>query len=86
MGLFSARITEDGRPSRVVMEVVTPSADSRIIHAFDALPGEGTRYTKTVEPRGRSGMSRFMMPLLAFMIRGFVKKEVKRAAAFADLG
>jgi hypothetical protein len=84
-GTFKARIIEDARPERVVMEVITPSAETKISHSFVALPGGGTRYSKRVyEPRFPSATSRFFSPLIMWMLQFFVKREVKKAAAYAD--
>lgn len=82
--VFAARITEDSRPHRVVMEVITPSADSTVTNTFEALPAGGTRYTKTVVPKPRSFFGRLMLPLFGSIIRASVKKEVTRAVKFAD--
>jgi hypothetical protein len=85
-GNFDAQIIEDARPKRVVMKVVTPSADSTITHSFELLPTGGTRYSKTVTGHFRSAASRFFAPLMMRMLKFFVKKEVSKAAAFADRG
>lgn len=83
--IFKARVVKDNRPSELIMEVETPSADSLITHTFDLLPDGGTRYTKTVEPKPRSKiMGQIIIPLLLFMLHFMVKKEVERAAAYAD--
>lgn len=83
-GSFSAQVTEDSRPERVVAEVKTPTANSVITHSFDPLPDGGTRYTKRVEPILRSRLSRALHRPLVAALRWFVPREVARAAAFAD--
>ncbi len=83
-GLFVATICEDSRPKKVVMSAVTPAADSKITHSFDSIAGGGTRYSKTVEVRARTRMFRLIIPLFMLMIGTLVKKEVRRAAVFAD--
>ena len=78
---FEAIVTEDQRPLYVVTEVKTPSANSRITHRFEPLPGGRTRYTKQVEPRYRSRvMGLFGLPF-EFLLRRWVRAEVRRAAA-----
>ncbi len=84
--MFKAQVVDDQRPSKLVMKVETPSADSVITHEFASLPEGGTRYTKTVEPIPRSGTMGIAMILLKFMLNILMKKEVKRSAAFADAG
>lgn len=83
-GTFSAQITEDSRPQRVVMKVVTPSADSIITHDFEKTPEGGTIYSKTVEGFFRTPLSRFFARPMIWMLQKFVAKEVIKAAAFAE--
>ena len=83
--IFIARVVKDGRPSQVIMEVETPSADSLITHSFDSMSDGGTRYSKNVEPKPRSKiMGLIIIPLLLVMLHFMVKKEVQRAVAYAD--
>lgn len=83
-GIFKATITKDARPHLIEMLVNTPSVDSTIINIFKELPNGGTSYIKSVEPNFRTRLTRFLGPLFLFMLRKFVKTEVKRAANFAD--
>ena len=85
-GVFKAQIKTDARPHYVEMAVDTPSADSIIRHTFEELPDGSTRYTKSVEPIWRSGISRFLSPLFIPLLRASVRKEVKKASTFADIG
>lgn len=84
-GVFKARIKTDARPLYVEMAVDTPSADSIIRHTFEERPGGGTRYTKSVMPVWRPGFARFLSPLLILILRAFVKREVRKAARYADI-
>ena len=84
-GIFKAQVKTDARPSYIELKVETPSADSIIKESFEALPEGGTRYTKSVEPIWRSSFARAVGPLFLFLLRWSVKKEVKKAAEFADL-
>ena len=81
---FEAIVVEDARPLYVVTEVTTPSANSLITHRFDLLPGGRTRYTKRVQPRYRDAASRFVGPLFEFLLRRWVRAEVRRAAALVN--
>jgi hypothetical protein len=83
-GLFKANITKDARPEFIEMLVETPSADSIIRHTFEALPNGGTLYTKSVEPKWRSGFSRIIGLLFLPILRPMVKREVKKAVLYAD--
>ena len=83
-GNFEAVVTEDARPARIVMKVITPSADSIITHSFDSLSNGGARYTKTVEGHFRTPVTRFFSPLMMWMLGKFVRKEVARAVKYAD--
>jgi hypothetical protein len=85
-GLFKAKIITDARPKYVEMFVDTPSADSIIKHTFEVLPDNGTCYTKSVEPKWRSKFTLFLSPLIVSLLRAAVRKEVKMAAKFADIG
>lgn len=85
-GIFKAQITTDARPVYVEMTVDTPSANSIIRHTFEALADDGTCYTKSVEPIWRSGFSRFLSPLFIPLLRAAVRKEVRKAAKFAEIG
>lgn len=83
-GVFDAHITQDARPKFIEMQVVTPGAVSTIRHSFEELQGGGTNYTKTIDPKWRNGFSRILWPLFLLFLRSMVKKEVKKAALFAD--
>jgi hypothetical protein len=78
---FDARVAEAALPSRVVLDVHTPSGRSRVTFAFDALPGGGTRFTKRVEVLESKGALAALF-LRAFL-RGAVRREVAKAAALA---
>jgi len=83
-GIFSAKITDDSRPEKVVMFVNTPSAGSLITNKFEPIEGGGTRYTKIVETKARTFISKIFMPLLVILLKRFVKIEVMKAALYAD--
>ena len=85
-GTFKGIVKSDARPLYIELSVDTPSADSIIRHTFEELPNGGTCYTKSVEPKWRSGISSFLSPLLIPILRAAVKKEVKNAVRFADIG
>ena len=84
-GTFKATIKSDARPLYIEMSVNTPSAESIIRHTFERLPDGGTCYTKSVEPLWRSGIIKFLSPLLIPLLRASVKKEVRNAVRFADM-
>jgi uncharacterized protein YndB with AHSA1/START domain len=82
-GQFVATVIEHDPPRRIVLDVRTPSARSRITHTFDSLPDGKTRYTKTVEPSYRQP-ARPWRPALNALLRTEVRREVHRAARHAD--
>lgn len=79
-GVFDAEVAESALPGRIVFEVQTPSGRSTITSTFEPTQEGGTRYTKVVETRPAGLMGR----LFDLMLSGIVKREVKRAAAYAD--
>lgn len=83
-GIFKAEIKKDARPTSVEMQVRTPSADSIISHTFEVQADGKTLYTKSVEPIWHSGFSKLLSGLFIPILRSMVKKEVIRAAAYAD--
>jgi uncharacterized protein YndB with AHSA1/START domain len=80
---FDARVVENALPARLVQEVETPSGRSRITHSFASRAGGGCTYEKRVEASlEKSGWlgRKLMGPIL----RSSVRKEVEKAARFAD--
>lgn len=77
---FEAEVTESALPKRLVLAVRTPSATSFVTQTFEDSAEGGTRYEKIVDTEPTGVMGRLFDPLIG----GFVKREVKRAVAFAD--
>lgn len=82
-GTFKAEVSENNSPDSVVMKVKTPSAVSTITHVFKTV-GEQTEYTKIIEAESLGFWGAVFKPLQLTMLRSWVKKEVARAAAFAN--
>ena len=73
---FSGVVVESDLPTRLVLNVATPSGHSRVTQLFEAKDG-GTVHTRIVEAT-LSGRWGWFAPLY---LPGAVRREVKRAAA-----
>ncbi|MEO6713451.1 MAG: hypothetical protein ABIM89_08500 [Mycobacteriales bacterium] len=83
-GRFELSVVEASPPTRLVMDVRTPIAQSRVTHDFVGLPDGRTSYTKRVEANYR-GWLRLFVPSLDRIIIGAVRREVARAGEYAEL-
>jgi uncharacterized protein YndB with AHSA1/START domain len=82
-GRFTATVVQYAPPRSIVLDVETPTARSRITHAFEPLPGGGTRYTKTVAAYYLPA-KRWLRSVLAAVLPSEVRRETQRAAQYAD--
>lgn len=79
---FRARVVQDGRPGRLVQEVETPSARSRVTYTFAPAGAGRTLLAKRVEVlEARGLLGKVLLPLV---LGGAVRREVARAARLAE--